>query len=174
MLASLRSDKCSVGCVVAQRTLAFQHLETFSKFPWQYYLGLIYEASICGIVPNPSSFLRNSNELSVLSRSMRRNAIFKARNSIQNLLKEHRGSSSRLDKRPCLASLGTRCWRLTIRKQSFLTSSLQLRNREADSEGGFVQGSTIYALSTAPGRAGIAIVRISGPSCLDVWISINQ
>ena len=27
---------------------------------------------------------------------------------------------------------------------------------------------TIYAVSTAPGRAGIAIVRISGPSCLEV------
>lgn len=27
---------------------------------------------------------------------------------------------------------------------------------------------TIYALSTAPGRAGIAIIRISGSSCLDV------
>lgn len=27
---------------------------------------------------------------------------------------------------------------------------------------------TIYALSTAPGRAGIAIIRISGPACLDV------
>lgn len=30
------------------------------------------------------------------------------------------------------------------------------------------QGDTIYALSTAQGRAGIAVVRISGPSCLDV------
>lgn len=28
--------------------------------------------------------------------------------------------------------------------------------------------ATIYALSTAPGRAAIAIVRISGPACLDV------
>ena len=28
---------------------------------------------------------------------------------------------------------------------------------------------TIYALSTAPGRAGIAIIRISGSACLDVW-----
>ena len=27
---------------------------------------------------------------------------------------------------------------------------------------------TVYALSTAPGRAGIAIVRISGPSCVEV------
>jgi hypothetical protein len=31
---------------------------------------------------------------------------------------------------------------------------------------------TIYAVSTAPGRAGIAIVRISGPSCLDVRFSL--
>lgn len=29
-------------------------------------------------------------------------------------------------------------------------------------------GATIYALSTAPGRAAIAIVRISGPRCLEV------
>ncbi|KAK0253058.1 hypothetical protein LTS09_011968 [Friedmanniomyces endolithicus] len=28
---------------------------------------------------------------------------------------------------------------------------------------------TIYALSTAPGRAAIAVVRISGPACLDVY-----
>jgi hypothetical protein len=32
---------------------------------------------------------------------------------------------------------------------------------------GFGDG-TIYAVSTAPGRAGIAIIRISGPSSLDV------
>lgn len=29
-------------------------------------------------------------------------------------------------------------------------------------------GDTIYALSTGAGRAGIAVIRISGPSCLDV------
>ncbi|TVY59582.1 tRNA modification GTPase [Lachnellula suecica] len=28
---------------------------------------------------------------------------------------------------------------------------------------------TIYALSTAPGRAGIAIVRLSGPSCIEIY-----
>ncbi|EEY13998.1 tRNA modification GTPase GTPBP3 [Verticillium alfalfae VaMs.102] len=28
---------------------------------------------------------------------------------------------------------------------------------------------TIYALSTAPGRAGIAVIRISGPACLDIY-----
>jgi len=31
---------------------------------------------------------------------------------------------------------------------------------------------TIYALSTAPGRAAIAIIRISGPACLDVYSAL--
>ncbi|KAL6242426.1 mitochondrial splicing system protein [Rhinocladiella similis] len=31
---------------------------------------------------------------------------------------------------------------------------------------------TIYALSTAPGRAAIAVVRISGPACLDIYRSL--
>lgn len=31
--------------------------------------------------------------------------------------------------------------------------------------------STIYALSTAPGRAAIAVVRVSGPACASVRIS---
>ncbi|KAF7560970.1 hypothetical protein G7046_g3171 [Stylonectria norvegica] len=33
-------------------------------------------------------------------------------------------------------------------------------------------GDTIYALSTAQGRAGIAIIRISGPSCLDIYSAL--
>lgn len=35
-------------------------------------------------------------------------------------------------------------------------------------------GDTIYALSTAQGRAGIAVIRISGPSCLEVCVSCYQ
>ena len=31
------------------------------------------------------------------------------------------------------------------------------------------QRRTIYALSTPPGKAGIAVVRVSGPDALDVW-----
>ena len=31
------------------------------------------------------------------------------------------------------------------------------------------QRRTIYALSTPPGKAGVAVVRISGPDALDVW-----
>jgi tRNA modification GTPase len=34
------------------------------------------------------------------------------------------------------------------------------------------QRRTIYALSTPPGKAGIAVVRISGPAALDVWHSM--
>ncbi|KAL7795410.1 GTP-binding protein TrmE N-terminus domain-containing protein [Trichoderma ceciliae] len=33
----------------------------------------------------------------------------------------------------------------------------------------FGANDTIYALSTAQGRAGIAVIRISGPSCLDIY-----
>ena len=47
---------------------------------------------------------------------------------------------------------------------------IQEHNRkDAHTFGTFsADSSTIFALSTAPGRAAIAIVRISGPACLDV------
>ncbi|KAK0865357.1 hypothetical protein LTR87_015445 [Friedmanniomyces endolithicus] len=32
---------------------------------------------------------------------------------------------------------------------------------------------TIYALSTAPGRAAIAVIRISGPACLDIYRALS-
>lgn len=31
------------------------------------------------------------------------------------------------------------------------------------------QRRTIYALSTPPGKAGVAVIRVSGPDALDVW-----
>lgn len=34
------------------------------------------------------------------------------------------------------------------------------------------QRRTIYALSTPPGKAGVAVVRVSGPDALNVWHSI--
>ncbi|TGO13346.1 hypothetical protein BTUL_0071g00230 [Botrytis tulipae] len=42
---------------------------------------------------------------------------------------------------------------------------------KAESRNGFVD-DTIYALSTASGRAGIAIIRISGTACLDIYKSL--
>jgi hypothetical protein len=34
----------------------------------------------------------------------------------------------------------------------------------------FIHNDTIYALSTATGKAGIAVIRISGPGCADVSV----
>lgn len=34
------------------------------------------------------------------------------------------------------------------------------------------QRSTIYALSTPPGKAGVAVIRVSGPESLQVWRSM--
>lgn len=36
------------------------------------------------------------------------------------------------------------------------------------------QRRTIYALSTPPGKAGIAVIRISGPDALDVWQRVTR
>lgn len=47
-------------------------------------------------------------------------------------------------------------------------------NNLDDSSGFPIIGDTIYALSTAQGRAGIAVIRISGPSCLEVCVSCYQ
>jgi hypothetical protein len=52
--------------------------------------------------------------------------------------------------------------------------SPQLFNKSyfhAEAGGSFdPSNDTIYAVSTAPGRAGIAIVRVSGPACLKVGL----
>jgi len=50
----------------------------------------------------------------------------------------------------------------------------QLDTRQAESNderynARHLQQPTIYALSTAPGRAAIAVIRISGPACLDIY-----
>src|SRR6267154_5726951 len=36
------------------------------------------------------------------------------------------------------------------------------------------QRRTIYALSTPPGKAGIAVIRVSGPDALDVWRRVTR
>ena len=78
------------------------------------------------------------------------------------------GSYSR---RPVLTP--KRCFRCTsatshssARTLSTLRKSLEPRYRRKD----VVDTSdTIYALSTAPGRAAIAVIRVSGPACLDIY-----
>lgn len=48
------------------------------------------------------------------------------------------------------------------RPRFFQTNSAAVGSTHVASE------STVYALSTAPGRAGIAVIRISGPACIEV------
>jgi hypothetical protein len=51
-------------------------------------------------------------------------------------------------------------------------TTLPLRSTASRDSAAAIGNDTIYALSTAPGRAGIAIVRISGPSCMDVSFAL--
>ncbi|KAG5973687.1 hypothetical protein E4U55_000331, partial [Claviceps digitariae] len=56
------------------------------------------------------------------------------------------------------------------RLQHAKTFSLSFHHGHGRDTPGFPAiGDTIYALSTAPGRAGIAVIRISGPSCLEIY-----
>ncbi|KPA43978.1 trna modification gtpase [Fusarium langsethiae] len=54
------------------------------------------------------------------------------------------------------------------RPRSFLQQSWTIHESEAVSRLPTVD-DTIYALSTAQGKAGIAVIRISGPSCLEIY-----
>ncbi|KAJ5547862.1 hypothetical protein N7513_005096 [Penicillium frequentans] len=54
--------------------------------------------------------------------------------------------------------------RVSSLKRSFTSSSSRRFMLDAD--------STIYALSTAPGRAAIAVVRVSGPACVSIYNSL--
>jgi hypothetical protein len=50
-----------------------------------------------------------------------------------------------------------------------LTAPCQRRNEPRRLVPSDAQLSTIYALATPPGKAGVAVVRVSGPRTLDVW-----
>jgi tRNA modification GTPase len=50
-------------------------------------------------------------------------------------------------------------------------STLSAKSEPALSD---AQRKTIYALSTPPGKAGIAVVRVSGPDAIDVWRRVTH
>ncbi|KAJ1329001.1 tRNA modification GTPase [Microdochium nivale] len=52
-----------------------------------------------------------------------------------------------------------------LRSRGLYTTSRRSSLREQ----GVHHGDTIYALSTAPGKAGIAVIRISGPACKEIY-----
>lgn len=78
-------------------------------------------------------------------------------------------------------STRTRCWASPCHKRTCaaITSRpergpLVARRWQSTGSSSFPSiGDTIYALSTAQGRAGIAVIRISGPSCLGVRVNMT-
>lgn len=119
--------------------------------------------------------------------SMLQNAFSKARTTTRNARLHHRCPTT-LHQRPSFALkwtgvAGHQSAFQSTNPESSQRSYSYLRTYATDSKGArkpslshpasrdnavAVSNDTIYALSTAPGKAGIAIVRISGPSCLDV------
>ena len=77
---------------------------------------------------------------------------------------------SRLRSLPCSESLSIPTRRAhnapdPCQQRTFNTGLRHLPNRREQSGS---HDATIYAVSTAPGRAAIAIIRISGPACINV------
>jgi len=102
--------------------------------------------------------LRNSLE------SMIRNASSKARIYMRNFSSRALYPRTALLRKPAL--IKSRLGRLSI---SVATPTIQRNFSSASAiDYSSFNDETVYAVSTAPGRAGIAIVRISGPSCLEV------
>ncbi|KAF7932162.1 hypothetical protein BELL_0141g00070 [Botrytis elliptica] len=89
------------------------------------------------------------------SRYLRPNVIYRR----LNIIASRRVSSS--SARPAITSISIG---QSGNLKTFLHTKAQSRNEVAD--------DTIYAVSTASGRAGIAIIRISGSACLDIYQSL--
>lgn len=97
------------------------------------------------------------------SESMLRNATSRVRTATRNIFLHRQRPTSPPKPRAWR-------WASTAARQSRLvsTSNTRLQHSQSHAPTLGVRDDTIYAVSTAPGRAGIAIVRISGPSCMDV------
>jgi hypothetical protein len=67
---------------------------------------------------------------------------------------------------------------LPVQRRSVRNFGDRKRNDLKDFNSSFTSISqvpdTIYALSTAAGRAAIAVIRVSGPACLDVRFGIGR
>ncbi|PQE09474.1 hypothetical protein CJF31_00004341 [Rutstroemia sp. NJR-2017a BVV2] len=98
-----------------------------------------------------------------IERSMLRNVPFKSRHFRRNAIPHRfisiscRGSSGFRFELPITSIVPRRCRPLHAHFSTQADNGLTFAT------------DTIYALSTAPGRAGIAIIRISGPACLDIY-----
>lgn len=68
--------------------------------------------------------------------------------------------------------LGRQHVAVSVRLNSSLVSQLGQGKSTLDTLAGPFQQDTVYALSSAQGRAGIAVIRISGPASLDIYHSL--
>jgi tRNA modification GTPase len=95
-------------------------------------------------------------------------------------------SSLAITRSPCLSPIPKSCPLAVLSASAFATKTNQSRTWNirrslifsrhqssiSESSTRFYGDPTIYALSTAPGRAAIAIIRISGPACNHVYNSL--
>ena len=95
---------------------------------------------------------------------MRRYAAVRVRNGIRYLSNQYLENGSALGYAPWKSPIPWFKYGRYLRRH-FASHPIGQEYREIFTP---YQESTIYALSTAPGRAGIAIVRISGSLCLEV------
>ncbi|KAL1937591.1 hypothetical protein VTO73DRAFT_13086 [Trametes versicolor] len=97
-----------------------------------------------------------------------------SRNS-KSSLRKHRLAA---DTAPLPPALGPRPLYRSLSSRSGVHSGRgDAANAERDAEQLLLsdaQRRTIYALSTPPGKAGVAVVRISGPDALEVWRQVVQ
>lgn len=121
-----------------------------------------------------TSALSSPNILDALPRplihlTMRQNASILARKSARSaLLRQLESLSHQYPARIGLEFLAPVRRSVSPAKRAFTSQHVADQVSSSLPKIAAVQDDTIYALSTAPGRAGIAIVRISGPACLDV------
>lgn len=95
-------------------------------------------------------------------------------------------SWTHISRRPASLGLGRGTYSAFRRSQQHRNSSCTPLPRNYSSAQGKVhsaiqdltasdaQRRTIYALSTPPGKAGVAVIRVSGPEALDVWRRVIQ
>lgn len=113
--------------------------------------------------------LRPAGSLSLISTSMlqatlsvttTRQFISRARCALLRPLITVPGHSHLFSYYPPTRTISTR--RIDPHTHALTTPSVHLTRSDA-------QRKTIYALSTPPGKGGVAVIRVSGPEALDVW-----
>lgn len=81
-------------------------------------------------------------------------------------------NSFMLSRTPASKLLTTLCGTLQLRRSLNTSAPLLNNNFNNPLTPSYSQRSTVYALSTPPGKAGVAVIRISGPEALQVYHNV--